>query len=140
MEGKAGQVWRKRMRRMAPILIGALFLGLAGCAWLFNQAPLAAFTLGPGSTGQAPFEVTLSALLSSDPDGDDDIESYTWDFGDGTTGSGAQVSHTYTTAGTYTLVLIVEDQFGETDRTSKTVYVLPAESEGPTAVISASPT
>jgi len=140
VEGKAGQVWRKRMRRMAPILIGALFLGLAGCAWLFNQAPLAAFTLGPGSTGQAPFEVTLSALLSSDPDGDDDIESYTWDFGDGTTGSGAQVSHTYTTAGTYTLVLIVEDQFGETDRTSKTVYVLPAESEGPTAVISASPT
>jgi len=140
VEGKAGQVWRKRIRTIAPILVGVVVLGLAGCAWLFNQAPLAAFTLGPGSTGQAPFEVTLSALLSSDPDGDDDIESYTWDFGDGTTGSGAQVSHTYATPGTYTLVLIVEDQFGETDRTSKTVYVLPAETDGPTAVINAAPT
>ncbi len=38
--------------------------------------------------------------------------SYTWDFGDGTTGSGAQATHTYPMAGTYTInvTALVEDE------------------------------
>jgi PKD repeat protein len=32
--------------------------------------------------------------------------SYAWDFGDGTTSSGATVSHTYATAGTHTPVMV----------------------------------
>jgi chitodextrinase len=32
---------------------------------------------------------------------------YTWDFGDGSTGSGATVSHTYGAIGTYTVTLTV---------------------------------
>ncbi|MBA2407439.1 MAG: PKD domain-containing protein [Chitinophagales bacterium] len=35
--------------------------------------------------------------------------SYTWDFGDGTTGNGLSVSHTYFEPGVYTVMLIVND-------------------------------
>ena len=35
--------------------------------------------------------------------------SYAWDFGDGTTASGALVEHAYTSAGTYTLLLTARD-------------------------------
>jgi hypothetical protein len=40
------------------------------------------------------------------------ITSYQWDFGDGTTGSGSQISHTYQTGG-YTALLTVMDAKGE---------------------------
>jgi len=117
-------------------LVIGLLLGAAKCT-LFNDPPQAAFTIGPSTAGQAPFEVTLSAALSSDPDGD--IETYAWDFGDGTSGAGPSVSHTYTAAGTYTITLVVTDSAGQTDRTSKTVYVTPPEPPGPTASFTASP-
>ncbi len=35
------------------------------------------------------------------------LRSYSWDFGDGTTGSGSQVSHNYNNSGNYTVRLIV---------------------------------
>lgn len=37
------------------------------------------------------------------------LTSYTWDFGDGTTGSGASVSHTYNSVGTYDVSLTISD-------------------------------
>ncbi|PCJ85007.1 MAG: hypothetical protein COA57_08270, partial [Flavobacteriales bacterium] len=36
--------------------------------------------------------------------------SIEWDFGDGTTNGGYNVTHTYSTAGTYTITLIAQDQ------------------------------
>ena len=47
---------------------------------------------------------------SSDPDGT--VASYAWDFGDGSTGSGATPTHGYATAGTYTYTLTVTDNQG----------------------------
>jgi len=47
---------------------------------------------------------------SSDPDGT--VASYAWDFGDGTTGTGATPTHGYATAGTYTYTLTVTDNQG----------------------------
>ena len=47
--------------------------------------------------------------------------SRAWDFGDGTTGSGPFVSHTYDAAGTYTVTLTVTDSFGATATASQTV-------------------
>ena len=131
---------KTRFKILLPILLGgALAVGLASCAWLFNEPPSAAFTVGPSTAGQAPFEVTFSALLSSDPNGDEDIKSYAWNFGDGASGVGVSASHTYTAEGTYTVVLVVTDRQGDTDRTSKTIYVSPAELPGPTASFTASP-
>jgi len=58
---------------------------------------------------------------SSDPDGT--IVSYEWDFGDGATGSGITVSHTYVAAGDYTVMLTVTDDDGATDGDSQVVSV-----------------
>ena len=52
------------------------------------------------------------------------IESYSWDFGDGTTSNNVSPSHTYTDPGTYDVVLTVTDSAGNssTDQLSVTVY------------------
>lgn len=52
----------------------------------------------------------FDGTASSDPDGS--IESYAWDFGDGTTGTGAAPTHAYAQAGTYTVKLVVTDDRG----------------------------
>jgi PKD repeat protein len=44
--------------------------------------------------------------------------SYTWDFGDGTSGSGQAVIHTYTQAGSYTVTLTASNSQGEAQVTS----------------------
>jgi serine protease len=54
--------------------------------------------------------VTFDGSASSDPDGT--IESYQWDFGDGSTGSGVTVEHAYESAGEYQVTLTVTDNDG----------------------------
>ena len=49
--------------------------------------------------------------------------SYSWDFGDGTTGSGVAPTHAYSQARTYTVNLTVTNSLGQTETTSKTVTV-----------------
>jgi PKD repeat protein len=51
--------------------------------------------------------VTFNGALSKDPDGI--ISEYSWDFGDGETGTGVQVRHQYKKAGRYTVALKVLD-------------------------------
>lgn len=54
--------------------------------------------------------VNFDGSGSSDPDGD--TLSYSWDFDDGSTGSGATPSHVYNSAGTYKVILTVSDASG----------------------------
>jgi PKD repeat protein len=71
-----------------------------------NVAPVASFTVtcptatctvdGSGSTDTAPGTVA----------------SYAWDFGDGSTGTGATTTHTYATGGAKTITLVVTDDRG----------------------------
>ncbi len=56
---------------------------------------------------------------STDPNGA--IISYSWQFGDGTTGAGAAPTHTYLTGGHYVVTLTVTDQEGLTSSTSRRV-------------------
>jgi PKD repeat protein len=69
--------------------------------------------------------VSFDGLGSSDPDGT--IASYAWDFGDGTTGTGASATHAYQSAGTYTVRLTVTDSAGQKATASRavTVYAQP---------------
>lgn len=50
---------------------------------------------------------------------------FAWDFGDGTRGSGAETTHTYVAAGTYTASLTVTDAAGATVSDTATVTVQP---------------
>jgi PKD repeat protein len=61
------------------------------------------------------------------------IVSYSWNFGDGGTASGITASHSFDTAGTYSVVLVVTDDAGKTGTVSKTV---PVASGAPTARLS----
>ena len=74
-----------------------------------NEAPTASFTATPTS-GDAPLPVTFDGSESSDPESDD--LTYSWDFGDGTTGEGQTVDHEYTTSGAFTATLTVTDAGG----------------------------
>lgn len=85
-----------------------------------NQLPIASFVSDP-VTGTAPLTVTFDASASSDPDGS--IISYTWDFGDGSTGAGVVVSHAYTLTGTYLAALIVTDTYNTSSTHSSSVFV-----------------
>lgn len=87
---------------------------------LTNQAPIASFTANPPS-GTAPVTITFDAGGSNDPDGT--ILSYDWDFGDGTSGAGSNVDHTFNGAGDYTVMLTVTDNGGETGSTSTVINV-----------------
>lgn len=51
--------------------------------------------------------------------------SYSWSFGDGTTAQGATPVHTYTSAGTYSVTLVVTDACGTVASTGTTLTVCP---------------
>lgn len=87
-----------------------------------GSAPVAAVTATP-SSGTVPLTVSLSGTGSSDRDGS--IASYEWTFGDGSTGTGATVSHVYNTAGTYSAQLRVTDNSGLSSTKSVTITVNP---------------
>ncbi len=53
---------------------------------------------------------TFDGSASSDTDGT--VQSYAWDFGDTTSGTGKTTSHTYTASGTYNVALTVTDDQG----------------------------
>lgn len=53
------------------------------------------------------------------------IVSYTWDFGDGSSGNGATRTHTYTSAGTFTVLLTVTDDRSQVGTATETVTVGP---------------
>lgn len=81
-----------------------------------NQPPTASFTsVCTGAT------CTFDSAASTDTDGS--IVSRAWTFGDGATGSGSSVSHTYAAGGTYTVALTVTDDDGASGSTSKSVTV-----------------
>ncbi len=55
----------------------------------------------------------------------EDIVSYAWDWGDGSTGSGVKASHTYATSGTYVVALTVTYTDDSTLSKSKEVSMTP---------------
>lgn len=67
---------------------------------------------------------------SSDPNGDNTINTWDWTFGDGETSTSQNPTHTYSADGTYPVTLIVTDNEGATDEVSKDVIVTTASSDG----------
>jgi len=100
------------------LLLTSLAL-FSGCAAL-NSPPAASFTCNPPSGG-VPLSVSFNASGSYDSDGN--IVSYQWSFGDGSSGSGAELTHTYQNAGSFAAKLTVTDNQGGRDTSSKTITV-----------------
>ncbi|MGW2171570.1 carbohydrate-binding protein [Streptomyces sp. NPDC001705] len=71
------------------------------------------------TSGGLPLTVKFSSQGSSDPEGTP--LTYSWDFGDGSTSTQADPSHTYTTKGTYRPTLTVKDTEGLTGTASLVV-------------------
>ena len=84
------------------------------------EPPEAVIDVIPGKTGIVPFKVILDGSKSTDNRG---ISSYSWDFGDGSTGSGIVAEHTYNVVGTYNVKLTVTDHFGNKGYAFETIQV-----------------
>jgi PKD repeat protein len=82
---------------------------------MVTAAVTAAPTANPGGpySGFTNEAITFDGRGSSDPDGGA-IQSWEWDFGDGSTGTGETVTHIYRTVGTFTVQLTVTDDEGQT--------------------------
>ena len=64
----------------------------------------------PETGGRAPLRVRFNASAAHAPCGR--IRSWSWDFGDGTTGSGKKVAHTYDKTGNYIARVNITDSKG----------------------------
>jgi len=86
-----------------------------------DAAPTVKFTISP-STVNVGISVQFNASESTD---DGTIVTYSWDFGDGSTFSSSSetAAHTYTAAGTYSVVLTLTDDVGNTASLSKPITV-----------------
>jgi PKD repeat protein len=94
------------------------------------------------AAGAAPLQVSFNGSDSTPASGTT-IVSYAWSFGDGASGSGAMVAHSFTAAGTYTATLTVTDSQGRTGTASTPVVVtapVATTNKAPTAAATATPT
>jgi PKD repeat protein len=92
------------------------------------QTCLMSLVLNPGSCGDAPVALIAMGIDPVNPlqvnfnaGGSTNADSYTWTFGDGGTGSGVTVSHTYAAAGDYIVTLKVTGPSGPENTTTSLV-------------------
>ncbi|MFC2071989.1 S8 family serine peptidase [Chloroflexota bacterium] len=76
---------------------------------------------GPYS-GTEDVAITFDGLGSYDSDGDP--LTYAWDFGDGSTGTGANPSYAYIAGGTYTVTLVVNDGKADSEPSTTTADII----------------
>lgn len=87
--------------------LGAGCLGAPGLS--LNTPPIASFSLSDDHV-EIGEPVAFDASLSSDPEGE--IALYQWNFGDGSSATGATAQHAYGSAGVFTVSLTVHDPEG----------------------------
>ena len=85
-----------------------------------NQPPIAR-AAADRTTGAAPLTVNFSSAGSADPEGG--ALTYSWNFGDGSTSTDANPSHTFTGDGQRTVTLSVTDPAGRTGAASVVITV-----------------
>jgi PKD repeat protein len=88
------------------------------------------------TTGSAPLALTADASASSP--GSAPIQSYAFDFGDGTTSgplSASSAGHTYSAPGNYSVTVTVTDSDGTTSTATSSVTVTPPATGSPASYV-----
>jgi len=103
-----------------------------------NGLPVAAFVVTP-----TPAITRVALNFDASSSTDEGVRCgafclYSWDFGDGTQGSGMVTTHEYRNAGSFTVLLTVTDQRGLSGTATQVLTV--AATNPPTATFSMSPT
>ncbi len=107
--------------RLKGLPTSSITLSVKSETQLPNVLPIARFTFNP-NTGVAPQLISFSGLTSSDADGS--IANYSWNFGDGKTGSGSLIDHLYTAAGSFSVNLTVTDDRGGSHTTTQAIIIV----------------
>jgi hypothetical protein len=89
----------------------------AGCVQRIGPSPSFSMSASP----HHGVSVTFNGKASTDIE--HAITSYSWNFGDGTTGSGATVAHTFTETGTFTVRMAVSDGLGSATTQVRSITV-----------------
>ncbi len=94
------------------IIIGAAAGGGAIAAYALTRTPTPTFSSQPAAnpTGGLPGLTTIT--FSATASGGNGL-AYTWDFGDGSTGTGQSPTHKYVTAGTFTVKCTAKNDGGK---------------------------
>lgn len=109
------------MKRLLGVLILLCCGFLLGGCFLISNAPPTAVANATPQQGAVPLDVSFSGQSSYDSDGS--IVRYRWDYGDGWTGEGATVIHTYAKPGTYTATLTITDDQGDVSHATVSILV-----------------
>ena len=106
---------KRKINYLLAITCSSALLMATSC----SKTPEACFTADKGNSNtHVNEEIHFDGSCSSD------AESHSWDFGDGATATGATTKHKYSTQGSYTVKLTVEN--GSKDRsTSQTMSIEP---------------
>ena len=91
-----------------------------------NTPPIASFIYSPENP-VVNQTITFDASSSYDPDPGGYLVNYKWNFGDGNNTNTTQpiITHSYASAGDYTVNLTVTDEEEATNSTSKTITIYP---------------
>lgn len=95
---------------------------------VLNECPVADFTKPAGAIAVVGTAVSFDASPTVDNAPDPESLTYEWDFGDLTTLTGNPVMHTYSSTGTYTVMLTVTDIYGCEDVSLMDITILPPPS------------
>ena len=113
-----------RSRRKVLILISIVIVFTISIVCVHGAVdevpPVAKFEIS-NVTPSVNESITFDATGSSDTEGS--IATYSWDFGDGSSGSGVSVKHSYTAKDDYKVTLTITDSAGNTDTKKKRVFV-----------------
>jgi glucose/arabinose dehydrogenase/type 1 glutamine amidotransferase len=113
---------------------GALYVLDYGLSWFQGDDDSALYRIENAEDGYSPIAEASAdktsgavglrvAFTGSAKDADSPDLTYSWDFGDGTTGTGLTPTHRYKKAGTYTAVFTAKDPEGNTGNASVRIVV-----------------
>jgi hypothetical protein len=115
---------------LASIIVATLLAAHLGTSTIGYPSPVISITLAnPDGLAHMAEPTHLNAATTYGRG-----LTYTWNFGDGATATGAQVSHTYATYGYYTVTLNAVDPFKQTSTSQLLLTVAPTAPKAAIAV------